>query len=152
MDSVLVGSSAIWAQLARYLLVGFATTGIYFGCLFLAKTFFPSLGTIWTVSSCFLIAIVFNFVAHQRFSFAVKNEFWHQNIAKYSLASGVNYAFQVLIIYTAHDYLMWNFFVGATVASVFSVAAGYLTSRMWVFKAGTRTRDPLTLLEKSRKQ
>lgn len=119
-------------RLARFVVVGLASTALYFALLLLlADTGLP----VWLLTTaCYAASMVFNYIAQARYTFRARAG-W-SGVIRYMVmhAAAMTFNATAMTILTGRG---WHLFAAQVLVTGIVTAGTFLLSRHWVF-AGTR--------------
>jgi putative flippase GtrA len=119
-------------MVARYVLIGGLTFGIYFVLL---RFLFGALGAAYpfAVAVAYASAVAFHFVANRQFTFQVGSRSFGVQAAKYAVVLLISYCSQLAAIYLLYELVKLNFYVAALAGIGVTLPVGFFLLRFWVF-------------------
>jgi len=117
--------------LIKYLFIGGLTFLIYYFSLYI---FFSFLGISYAISIfiSYSFSLIFHFYSNKNLTFKSNNLLQYE-IIKYLVVGLINYIVQFSTIYVIYRVLGFNFYLGAIVGTMLTIASGFLLLKNWVF-------------------
>lgn len=115
----------------KFGLVGAASAGVYFLCLFLLRPFAQT--TILLTAACYVISAVFNFLAQSSFTFGVKGA-QHARMLRFVTMHGVCLTLNSALMHLAVEVLGQGLFLSQIAVSVIVALVSFAMSAGWVFQ------------------
>ena len=119
-------------RLFRYSLVGAANTLLYAALLFLFLDV-ARIGSTFSVTASYLIAMTFQFFANRSFTFRNKNVL-SQQFTRYLIVAGVSYLISLALVWLLLDFLLLPTIVVIAACGFTTAALGYVAGFFWVYK------------------
>lgn len=130
----------VWLA-TKFGLVGAASAGVYFLCLFLLRPFAPT--TILLTAACYVISAVFNFVAQSRFTFSVQGA-QASRMLRFVAMHGICLVMNSALMHLAVDVMRQGLFLSQIAMSAIVAVLSFAMSAGWVFqRAPGQGNDPM---------
>lgn len=117
-----------------YVLVGLATSGVYFSGVFLLSSDVSESDPILIVVP-YTVAVAFNFLANFTLTFDLSKSRLAPHLVKYVIFSGFLLLIQLGLFTFLRDVVSLSIFYSAIILALSSGTLGFAGSKLWVFAA-----------------
>ncbi len=114
----------------KFGMVGIASSGVYFLCLFLLRPVVTS--TIALTATSYVVSAVFNFLAQSSFTFRVNAS--QSSLARFVAMHGMCLVTNSALMHLAVDVLGQGLFLSQVAVSLFVAMLSFLLASLWVFR------------------
>lgn len=120
-------------QVAKFVIVGFVTFGIYFTSFHL---FYGLAGIDYkiAVSLAYVITVISHFLLHRFFTFGAGDQLLAHNAAKYLLMLGLNYTITLMIVWFVVEILKISPYFGVIASTAATTCSNFFVMKYFVFR------------------
>lgn len=118
-------------QMFRFVLIGLSSTGLYFVLLIILEPLIASIMLL--TAACYVISMVFNFLAQALFTFQVQR-LSHQQLMRYSIMHGVALLMNSLLMSALVNVLDFRLVIAQVFVTGVITVMTFTLSKTWVYK------------------